>query len=70
MLGGRLGSNEPAPAAMNIFLVIHSIPSLEVTFQVVIPSMQSIASIASTLCDKCKSYLKGSICSTKASTCS
>ena len=61
MFGGRLGSNEPAPAAMNIFFVIHSIPSLEVTFQVVMPSMQSTASIASTLWDKCKSYSKGSI---------
>ena len=38
MFGGLLGSNEPAPAAINIFLVIHSMPSLVFTNHVVIPS--------------------------------
>ena len=38
MFGGLLGSNEPAPAAIKIFFVVHSIPSLVCTTQVVILS--------------------------------
>ena len=45
MLGGLLGSKEPAPAAIKIFFVINSCPSLVFTFQVSSESFSSSSTL-------------------------
>ena len=69
MLGGLLGSNDPAPAAIKIFLVINSCPSEVAILQRVILFSFDSSDIESTLSLRLISYSKGLICSISASTC-